>query len=134
MILIRSKIFSLPKENILPIQKVFPKISLEVGLDYSEKDVFNLKFTRSKDQLTQDICNIIREYEISSGNLLKKNDITPKDIVVYELSSVNSPSQINICVEAEKGGNLERKVGRDYFWEVNIDLTTGKGDVVMAGD
>ena len=132
MILIRTKIFSL--DNILPIQKVFPKISLEIGLDYSEKDVLNLKFTRSKDQLTQDICNIIWEYEISNGNFLKKSDITPKDIVVYELSSINNPSQINISVEAEKGGNLERKVGRDYFWEVNIDLTTGKGDVVMAGD
>ena len=137
MILLRSKLYSstsfmLAEVKKSIIYKLFPTIT-QVDDDVTLEDLneFSKSGFRSRATLMDDIENIIWKYEDDIEGLTRRDFKGALD--VYELSEIFDNETICLTVQAKKGTGLYKKLPL-FFWEVNINLRTGEGEVSLAGD
>lgn len=137
MIVLRSKLYSstsfmLAEVKKSIIYKLFPTIT-QVDDDVTLEDLneFGKSGFRSRATLMDDIENIIWKYEDDIEGLTRRDFKGALD--VYELSEIFDNETICLTVQAKKGTGLYKKLPL-FFWEVDINLRTGEGEVSLAGD
>lgn len=137
MIVLRSKLYSstsfmLAEVKKSIIYKLFPTIT-QVDDDVTLEDLneFSKSGFRSRATLMDDIENIIWNYEDDIEGLTRRDFKGALD--VYELSEIFDNETICLTVQAKKGTGLYKKLPL-FFWEVDINLRTGEGEVSLAGD
>ena len=137
MIVLRSKLYSstsfmLTEVKKSIIYKLFPTIT-QVDDDVTLEDLneFSKSGFRSRATLMDDIENIIWKYEDDIEGLTRRDFKGALD--VYELSEIFDNETICLTVQAKKGTGLYKKLPL-FFWEVDINLRTGEGEVSLAGD
>lgn len=137
MIVLRSKLYSstsfmLAEVKKSIIYKLFPTIT-QVYDDVTLEDLneFGKSGFRSRATLMDDIENIIWKYEDDIEGLTRRDFKGALD--VYELSEIFDNETICLTVQAKKGTGLYKKLPL-FFWEVDINLRTGEGEVSLAGD
>lgn len=137
MIVLRSKLYSstsfmLAEVKKSIIYKLFPTIT-QVDDDVTLEDLneFSKSGFRSRVTLMDDIENIIWIYEDDIEGLTRRDFKGALD--VYELSEIFDNETICLTVQAKKGTGLYKKLP-SFFWEVDINLRTGEGEVSFAGD
>lgn len=137
MIVLRSKLYSstsfmLAEVKKSIIYKLFPTIT-QVDDDVTLEDLneFSKSGFRSRVTLMDDIENIIWTYEDDIEGLTRRDFKGALD--VYELSEIFDNETICLTVQAKKGTGLYKKLP-SFFWEVDINLRTGEGEVSFAGD
>ena len=137
MIVLRSKLYSstsfmLAEVKKSIIYKLFPTIT-QVDDDVTLEDLneFSRSGFRSRATLMDDIENIIWKYEDDIEGLTRRDFKGALD--VYELSEIFDNETICLTVQAKKGTGLYKKLPL-FFWEVDINLRTGEGEVSLAGD
>lgn len=137
MIVLRSKLYSstsfmLAEVKKSIIYKLFPTIT-QVDDDVTLEDLneFSKSGFRSRATLMDDIENIIWKYEDDIEGLTRRDFKGALD--VYELSGIFDKETICLTVQAKKGTGLYKKLPL-FFWEVDINLRTGEGEVSLAGD
>lgn len=137
MIVLRSKLYSstsfmLAEVKKSIIYKLFPTIT-QVDDDVTLEDLneFSKSGFRSRATLMDDIENIIWKYEDDIEGLTRRDFKGALD--VYELSEIFDNETICLTVQAKKGTGLYKKLPL-FFWEVDINLRTGEGEVSLAGD
>jgi hypothetical protein len=114
------------------IYKLFPTIT-QVDDDVTLEDLneFSKSGFRSRATLMDDIENIIWTYEDDIEGLTRRDFKGALD--VYELSEIFDNETICLTVQAKKGTGLYKRLP-SFFWEVDINLRTGEGEVSFAGD
>ena len=137
MIVLRSKLYSstsfmLTEVKKSIIYKLFPTIT-QVDDDVTLEDLneFSKSGFRSRATLMDDIENIIWKYKDDIEGLTRRDFKGALD--VYELSEIFDNETICLTVQAKKGTGLYKKLPL-FFWEVDINLRTGEGEVSLAGD
>lgn len=137
MIVLRSKLYSstsfmLAEVKKSIIYKLFPTIT-QVNNDVTLEDLneFSKSGFRSRATLMDDIENIIWTYEDDIEGLTRRDFKGALD--VYKLSEIFDNETICLTIQAKKGTGLYKKLP-SFFWEVDINLRTGEGEVSFAGD
>lgn len=137
MIVLRSKLYSstyfmLAEVKKSIIYKLFPTITqVDDNVTLEDLNEFSKSGFRSRVTLMDDIENIIWTYEDDFEGLTRRDFKGALD--VYKLSGIFDNETICLTVQAKKGTGLYKKLP-SFFWEVDINLRTGEGEVSFAGD
>jgi hypothetical protein len=118
------------KKSVL--YKLFPTIiDVNPGITTEELESINRYGVKSRVSLMSDLENIIWLYEDENPNISRKDVKGALDI--YELVEIVDNETVLLTIQPKKGTELYKKLP-SFFWEVEINLRTGEGEVTFAGD
>jgi hypothetical protein len=118
------------------IYKLFPTIDPSES-DYVDSDKlksFKTSGLKDKSFLMKCIEKIVWLYEKESSDItgLSEKDIKG-NIYVYSLDSILNNETVILNTGPKNNSALSKKMP-DFFWDIEINLRTGEGDVWAAGD
>ncbi len=118
------------------IYKLFPTIDPSES-DYVDSDKlrsFKTSGLKDKNFLMKCIEKIVWLYEKESSDItgISEKDIKG-NIYVYSLDSILNNETVILNTGPKNNSALSKKMP-DFFWDIEINLRTGEGDVWAAGD
>lgn len=118
------------------IYKLFPTIDIS-HTDFIDPDKlksFKTSGLKDKNFLMKCIEKIVWLYEKESSDItgISEKDIKG-NIYVYSLDSILNNETVILNTGPKNNSALSKKMP-DFFWDIEINLRTGEGDVWAAGD